>query len=144
MATIHVSHVLHLLHTKALFRQFVQTLRAHFGHIYHRNHSSPSRSSESKPAQYKYLASASSSLSPLHLLVTLRKHLTSWRNGGFTSLLPVFTTDLIDLLFHWKGIIFCYFPFVSYCVSRKGLYDSLVSACVSRHHPSFLLQIRLL
>jgi hypothetical protein len=78
-------------------------------------------------------------LCPIHLLLlTLRKHVSlDGEFGGFTSLLPVLTAGLIGLLFPpERGPFFC-FPFVAYCVSRKGTYDNLVSCFVGNFTPLF-------
>jgi len=120
---------------KALFRYSAQTVCIHFRHCEHRTQSSPLYSSVNKPAHYRYSASTSSSLSFPHPSSSSDPEETPsllyGEIGSFISLLPDFTTGLIDLIFPPKGILCCSLPSVAHCVSRKRTRDMFVS-CL--HH----------
>jgi len=80
-----------------------------------------------KLAQYRYSASASSSLSFPHPPCSSEPeetpNLLFGEIDGFIPLLPVFTTGLIGLLFPPTGILCCSFPSVGHCISRKRTQD---------------------
>jgi hypothetical protein len=109
---------------KGLFGQFAQTACGRLRQFWYQTHSSTSWSSEDKPAQYKHLASASSSfLCPIRLL------LRTPRNDvpRFTAKLVVSLHLLLSLsrvwyayIFHWKGVLFSFFSFCCLlCVSQR-------------------------
>ena len=91
----------------------------------HRTNASPSWSSENKPAHYKHSASASAPLSFLRPSSSSDAEETTnsvyGKIGGFSSLFPLFTTDLIDFIFPPARGPLCCFPFVAYYVFRRDL-----------------------
>jgi hypothetical protein len=108
-----------------IFLQFAQTPCAQFRHSCYRTYFSTPWSSVKKPAQYKHSASSSSSHYSHYPSSSSdpeeTPHSLGDKIGGFTSLLPVFSTGLMGLFFHRKGTLFCCFPFIAYCFSQKGL-----------------------
>ena len=90
-------------HTQRTFSGNSHKQCAHFIQFWHRTLASPLWSSQNKPAQYKHLASASSSISlPYPSSTSDSEETTNSLDGeidGFTKLLRVFTTGFIGLIY---------------------------------------------